>query len=186
MPRQNFPRDRFDDLSASSGRVGAHRAENPRLRAGGILLWAIAATIVLIGLGIFGSLILSGRVVLFPTPEPTPTATAQVTPVVDTSYTVLVLNAANEEGLATRVRDTLLGQGWTEQKVSAGNAGSTFETSTVYYASPDAYPAALGLARLLGMSNVAYDPNYPLPSTSATQLTVVLGMDRSAGATPTP
>lgn len=186
MPRQNFPRDRFDDRSVSSGRVGAHRAENPRLRAGGILLWAIAATIVLVGLGIFGSLVVSGRVVLFPSSTPTPVATPQVTPVVDTSYSVLVLNAANQEGLATRAKETLLQRGWTDQKVTAGNAGGTFDTTTVYYAAEDAYPAALGLAKLLGVTNVTYDPGYPLPGTPATQLTVVLGTDQLSSATPTP
>lgn len=184
MPRQTFPRDRFDDLSAASGRVGAHRAENPRLRVGGILAWAIAATVVLIGLGIFGSLIASGKIVLFPTAEATVSATPTITPVVDTSYTVLVLNATDEQGLATQVKDSLLSQGWSEQNVSASNAGSTFEATTVYYASEDAYAAALGLAELVGASEVTYDPDYPLTGTSATQLTVVLGTDQLATATP--
>ena len=46
--------DRFDDVPDSLGRVGAHRAENPRMRAGAVLLWSAVATIILIVLGIFG------------------------------------------------------------------------------------------------------------------------------------
>jgi hypothetical protein len=185
VPRQTFPRDRFDERERVSGRVGAHRAENPRMRAGVVLLWAIVATIVLIGLGIFGSLIASGRITLFPTASPTAEPTIEVTPIVDTSYTVLVLNATDEQGLATRTKDTLLAQGWSEQDVTAGSAGGTFETTTVYYASDAAYPAALGLADLVGATEVQYDPDYPLPGTVARQLTVVLGTGQLPSATPT-
>ena len=52
MPKSTFPRDRFDDLPASGGRVGAHRAENPRMRGGVVLLWAALATVVLIAVGL--------------------------------------------------------------------------------------------------------------------------------------
>lgn len=186
MPRQTFPRDRFDDLPRVAGRVGAHRAENPRMRAGVVLLWAIVATIVLIGVGIFGSLIASGRVTLFPSPTPTAEPTAEIVPVVDTSYTVLVLNATDEQGLATQMKDTLLSNGWAEQNVTAGGAGGTFETTTVYYASEDAYPAALGLAEIVGATEVQFDPDYPLPGTAATQLTVVLGTGQLSTPAPTP
>ena len=36
-----------------------------------MLLWAALATIVLIAVGIFGTLLASGRIELFPTPTPT-------------------------------------------------------------------------------------------------------------------
>lgn len=186
MPRQTFPRDRFDDQPRVAGRVGAHRAENPRLRAGIVLLWAVAATIVLVAVGIFGSLLASGRVTLFPAATPTAEPTVQIEPVVDTSYTVLVLNATDEEGLASRMKDTLLTYGWNEPDVTASGAGGTFELTTVYYASEDAYPAALGLADIVGATEVQFDPDYPLPGTSPTQLTVVLGTGQIATPTPTP
>jgi hypothetical protein len=156
------------------------------MRAGVVLLWAIAATIVLIALGIFGSLIASGRVSLFPTASPAAEPTVSVAPVVDTSYTVLVLNATDEQGLATQTKDTLLAQGWAEQDVTAGSAGGTFETTTVYYATDEAYAAALGLADLVGATEVQYDPDYPLPGTPETQLTVVLGTGQLASPTPAP
>ncbi|HEX5728022.1 MAG TPA: LytR family transcriptional regulator, partial [Microbacterium sp.] len=105
MPRTTFPRDRFDDLPADVGRVGAHRAENPRMRGWVVFLWAALATIVLVALGIFGTLLVTGRVALFPTPEPTVAPLPIVTPVVDTTYEVLVLNATPEPGLATQMKD---------------------------------------------------------------------------------
>ena len=82
VPQQTFPRDRFDDLP-ETGRVGAHRAENPRMRGWVVLLWAVLATIVLIAVGIFGTLLASGRIELFPTPAPTVAPAATVAPVVD-------------------------------------------------------------------------------------------------------
>ena len=79
MARSTFPRDRFDDLPDPTGRVGAHRAENPRLRGWIIFLWAAIATLVLIIAGIFATLVVSGRISLGPDAEPTPTPTASAT-----------------------------------------------------------------------------------------------------------
>ena len=39
MPTTSFPRDRFVDVPETV-RVGAHRAENPRIRGWVVLLWA--------------------------------------------------------------------------------------------------------------------------------------------------
>ncbi|MFT4211494.1 MAG: LytR C-terminal domain-containing protein [Microbacterium sp.] len=178
MPRQSYPRDRFDDLPAGSGRVGAHRAENPRMRVGVVLLWAVAATIVLVAVGIFGSLIVSGKIVLFPAATESAVAIPTVTPTIDTSYTVLVLNATSESGLATEVKNELIAQGWSEQNVNASNASGSFDTTTVYYADEDAYAAALGLAVIVGATDVEFDENYPIAGVSTTQLTVVLGSDQ--------
>ncbi|HAQ59760.1 MAG TPA: hypothetical protein DCR63_04885 [Microbacterium sp.] len=173
------PSDRFDDISASPGRVGAHRAENPRVLAWTTLLWASVATIVLIVVGIFASLVFQGQIVLFPAPAPTVSASPAAPAVVDTSFTVLVLNGTPEEGQATLVKDELLANGWAEDNVLAGNAGDrAFPLTTVYYAEAEAEGAARGLAGLIGASEVVLDPEYPLPGTPATQLTVVLGMDR--------
>lgn len=175
----NVARDRFDDIPSSPHRVGAHRAENPRPRGWTTFLWALAATIVLVGIGIVASLIGSGRLTLFPAPAPGPSATSEVQPVVDTSYFVLVLNGTPEDGLATQVKDSLLVHGWAEQDVSASNAGDrAFPLTTVFYTAPDAEAAARGLAELVGATVVELDPDYPLPGTPETQLTVVLGTDQ--------
>ncbi|WOQ69071.1 LytR C-terminal domain-containing protein [Microbacterium limosum] len=177
------PADRFDDIPPSRGRVGAHRAENPRFGGPGLFLWAAVATVVLIGAGIFASLVAQGRIVLFPEPAPTAAPVDTVAPVVDTSYTVLVLNGTPEAGLATRVKDELVAQGWPESGVLASNAGDReFPTTTVYYAAAEAEAAARGLAGILGAADVVLDPEYPLPGTPATQLTVIVGTDRTAAA----
>lgn len=179
------PRDRFDDIPASPQRVGAHRAENPRVKGWVVFLWALAATVVLVVAGIFASLVSDGTIALFPEEIPTVSATPVVEPVVDTTYSVLVLNGTPQEGLATQVKDSLLAQGWTETNVIASNASDReYPTTTVYYAAAEAEAAALGLAELVGAGAVEYDPDYPLPGTSTTQLTVVIGTDSLAAETP--
>ena len=173
------PRDRFDDITASPDRRGAHRAENPRVRGWTTFVWALAATAVLVVVGIFGSMIWQGKIVLFPTPAPTVAVIPTAEPVVDTSYTVLVLNGTPEEGQATLAKDELVANGWPEGNVLAGNAGErAFPLTTVYYAAPEAEGAARGLAGVIGATEVVLDPEYPLPGTPVTQLTVVLGLDR--------
>ncbi|HEX7346535.1 MAG TPA: LytR C-terminal domain-containing protein [Candidatus Limnocylindrales bacterium] len=179
MPRTTFPRDRFDDLPADVGRVGAHRAENPRMRAWVVLLWAVLATIVLIAVGIFGTLLMTGRVVLFPTPEPTAAPLPVVTPVVDTTYDVLVLNATPEQGLATRMKDVVVAAGWAEDAVLASEAGSTdFPETTIYYFRPEDAAAAAGLGQVIGGAKLEQSDVYqPADDPEAKQLTIVIGLD---------
>lgn len=190
MPKTTFPRDRFDDLPAEIGRVGAHRAENPRMRGWLVLLWAVIATIVLIAVGIFGTLVASGRIELFPTPAPSVTPVPVVTPVVDTSYGVLILNATPEQGLATQMKDVVVAAGWAEETVNAGEAGSTdFETTTVYYLNPEDEAAAAGLAEVVGGAEIAQSDVYQPAVPDTKQLTIVIGLDRTAtppSSTPTP
>lgn len=152
-----------------------------------IFLWALIATIVLIAAGIFGSLLVSGRVTLFPEPTPTPTPVPEVTPVLDTSYTVLVLNATPERGLATLTKSEIVAAGWPEASVVASEAGSEdFEETTVYYYLPEDEAAALGLAEVIGGAAVAQsdfyqpidDPGTEADESLVKQLTVVLGLDR--------
>ncbi|MEZ3161656.1 LytR C-terminal domain-containing protein [Microbacterium sp. BWT-B31] len=198
MPKTTYPRDRFDELQADSSRVGAHRAENPRMRGWVVFLWAVLATVVLVVLGIFGTLIMQGRVVLFPTPEPTVEPTPAVTPVIDTTFQVVVLNATPESGLATQVKDDIVAAGWPAASVQASGAGSTdFPETTVYYAFPGDEAAAAGLAGVIGGARTVLDatyqppddPNTPEDESQMRQLVVVLGLDRIApapGDTPAP
>lgn len=186
MPTESFPRDSFDDVPADADRVGAHRAENPRMRGGVVFAWAAAATVVLIGVGIVGTLIVTDR--LNPTPDTVPTTAApSITPVVDTSYSVVILNATGQAGAATAVGDAVVHAGWPAAKVSPGEAGSTYPTTTVYYATPADAPAAEGLARVVGDAIIAQSDKYqPTGDSAAKQLTVVLGTDRVASASPAP
>lgn len=183
--------DRFDDLPFSRGRVGAHRAENPRLNRRAVLLWAALATVVLVGVGVFGSLVASGRIVLSPAPTSAPTdaPTEDAPPPVDTSFFVLVLNATAQDGLAAEVAALVTAAGWPSEMVDTGDAQSTdFATTTVYYPFAEAEEAARALANAIGGAEVALSDVYqPLDDPATTddesqfrQLVVVVGLDRAA------
>jgi hypothetical protein len=193
VPKTTYPKDRFDDLPADLARIGVHRAENPRLRAGVVLMWCALATIALIVIGIFGTMLATGR--FAPGAEvPAPVAdAAPVEAVVDTGYPVLVLNATGEEGLASTVSDTIVAAGWSADDVIAGEAGSDdFPATTVYYPTPDDEGAARGLAEVVGGTEVALSDSYQptddpdtadVDESAVRQLVVVLGLD-SIEATP--
>jgi hypothetical protein len=194
VPRPTYPRDRFDELSDENGRVGAHRAENPRMRGGVVFLWAAVATVVLVVAGIFGTLVATGRISLTPDAVPSETPVPVVEPVVDTTYEVLVINATPQSGLATQIADVIKANGWSSDLVNAGGAsGSTdFETTTVYYPLAGDEAAARGLADVIGGAAVAMSDQYAVADDPATErdesriLTVVVGLDRVAGASATP
>lgn len=186
MPKETYPRDRFDEIPAQRGRVGAHRAENPRMRGAVVFLWAATATLVLVAAGVFGTLVASGRIDLNPAASPASTPEPTVTPILDTSYSVLVLNATPVEGLSGQVADKIIAAGWKAAQVSAGAAGSDdFRTTTVYYAHPEDEAAAAGLAKAIGGAAIAESADY-LQSDDQKQLTVVIGLDRVATPSPTP
>ncbi|GAA3213281.1 hypothetical protein GCM10017690_26240 [Microbacterium terregens] len=156
-----------------------------------VLFWAVLATVVLITVGIFGTLLVSGRVVLFPTPEPTVAPLPIVTPVVDPTFDVLVLNATPEAGLATQTKDVVIAAGWAEDTVLASEAGSTdFAETTIYYYLPADEAAAAGLAEVIGGARIEQSDVYqPADDPEARQLTIVIGLDRTStppDATPAP
>ncbi|MDU0346523.1 LytR C-terminal domain-containing protein [Microbacterium sp. KSW2-29] len=195
MARSTFPRDRFDDLPDSTGRVGAHRAERPRLRGWIVFLWAAIATLVLIIVGIFGSLVASGRISFGADDVPAPTVSAEPTTpaVVDTSYSVVVLNGTGQDGLAASVRDQIVAAGWSGDTVETGDSDTTdFAQTTVYYLRDADAAAAQGLAQTIGGAEVAQsdflqptdDPNTPDDESAVKRLVVVIGLDRASGATP--
>ncbi|WP_043361458.1 LytR C-terminal domain-containing protein [Microbacterium testaceum] len=198
MARSTFPRDRFDDLPAESGRVGAHRAENPHLRGWVVFLWAAVATVVLIVVGIFGTLVVSGRISFGSEPVPTPTIAPTTPSVIDTSYSVVVLNGTSDEGLAGNLRDQIIAAGWSADTVQTGDSDTTdFASTTVYYLRTDDEQAARGLADAIGGAEVAQsdflqptdDPNTPDDESADKRLIVVIGLDRAAAqptAAPTP
>lgn len=188
MPRTPTQKDRFDELPPDGGRIGAHRAENPRLRGGVVVLWSVIAIIVIVALGIFGTLIATGRVTLFPAPSPTPTVVKTAEPVVDTSYKVTVLNATTQSGLAGTLAQTIVAAGWPASDVTAGDAGSSdFPTTTVFYSDPAQEGVARGLAQVIGGATVALSNAYAdlVAGAGGKLLVVVIGADRTdAGATP--
>ena len=175
-------RDRFDDVPRSSGRVGAHRAEAPGMNGWIVLLWSFVAALVLIIGGIFGSLVVMGRITLFPEAVPTATPTPEETGVIDTSYSVLILNATADEGLDEQMRETLINNGWAADVVFASDSTSQdFTTTTVYYVADEDELAAIGLAGLIGGADVQQSDFYAaMNDTEQKQLTVVIGLDDSA------
>lgn len=156
------------------------------MRRGIVLLWSALATIALITIGIFGTLVASGRVELFPAPIPTATPTPVVTPVIDTSYSVLILNATPQSGLATQLKDVVVQAGWAADTVSAGEAGSDdFAVTTIYYLSAQDEAAAAGLAEVIGGAEIEQSEVYQPADVARKQLTIVIGVDRTVDPSPT-
>lgn len=197
MPHHAAEPDRFDDLPSDSARVGAHRAENPRMRGVVVVLWSVVAVVVIVTLGIVGTLLATGKIALSPAVTPTVAPTEGVEPVVDSSYPVLVLNATTQEGLAGQVRDELIAAGWSEDAVNSGAAGSQdFEHTTVYYGDIADQAAALGLAEeVLGGARTelseAYQPaddpdTADVDESQEKQLVVVIGSDWGSGGVAAP
>lgn len=147
-----------------------------------VLLWSFVTALVLIVVGIFVALMMMGRITLFPSAEPTIEPAPEQTGVVDTSYSVLVLNATPESGLEAQLRETLINEQWPDDLISYGAAGTQdFADTTVYYVSEADELAAIGLADLIGgaqieQSDYYADPNDP----EQRQLVVVIGLDRSS------
>lgn len=147
-----------------------------------VLLWSFVTALVLIVVGIFVALLMMGRITLFPAAEETIAPTPEPTGVVDTTYSVLVLNATPEEGLDAQLRETLINAQWPADLISYGAAGQQdFAETTVYYVSEADELAAIGLADLVGGAHVEQsdfyaDPNNP----EQKQLVVVIGLDRSS------
>lgn len=144
MP-SNFPKDRFDDLPRNLDRVGAHRAPAKRGKGWVTFWWALAATIVLVTVGVLGLFYLNDRL-NFTLPgagSPSPTATASATPTaaptaeptLDPSLSVTVLNGTPGTGVASGLGETLTEAGWSVGATSNADT-ETVPATVVYY--PDA------------------------------------------------
>lgn len=175
---EKYPKDRFDTIPDDLHRVGAHRAPRAKGRGWIGFGWAALATVVLVGLGVFGlSLVDNGNSFRgglgSPTPTPTATPTPTITPTVNPALTVNVLNGTATAGLATKVGDTLAAAGW---KVGArANANDTNLTQTVvYYSDPKNLAAALGVVQSLPGAKTAQTQDYVA---TGADLTVVVGSD---------
>ncbi|HYP73549.1 MAG TPA: LytR C-terminal domain-containing protein, partial [Microbacterium sp.] len=103
-------------------------------------------------------------------------------------YQVQILNATPEQGLATQLKDVVVQAGWAEDAVIAGEAGSQdFPTTTVFYSAAADEAAAKGLAEAIGGAATEQSDAYVAPSPDVKQLTIVVGLDRTAaGQSPTP
>jgi hypothetical protein len=153
---------------------------------GAIVLWSAVATVVLILVGVFGTMLATGRLDFAPAPAATEAA-GPVAPMVDTSYPVLVLNATDQVGLGAELRDVVIANGWAEGDVQESNASTTdFQTTTVYYPSEADEAAARGLADVIGGAEVSLDDTFQVVSDPSApgvdgevgaQLVIVVGLD---------
>ena len=176
---EKFPKDRFDAIPEDIQRVGAHRAPHQKGRGWIGFAWAVVATILLIGVGVFGLYLINGSIAFngsaggTPTPSITVTPTPTVAPTVDPSLSVTVLNGTTTAGLANQVGDALVAKGW---KVgSRANASVTNITSTVvYYSNPKNEGAAKGVAQSLPGSTIMLTQDF---AETGADLTVVVGSD---------
>jgi hypothetical protein len=166
------PRDRFDRAPETLARVGAHRA--PRRRGRGWLTfgWAALATVVLIAVGVLGLTQIDRQVA-----DTGATAAPVVTPTIDPSIDVVLLNATTTGGLAAGAKSVVSAKGW--HVVSTANANSTsVRTTTVYYTTASQVGAAAGLVKSLGVGRTALSAQFAVKGQS--RLTVVLGKDYAA------
>ena len=179
MP-SNFPRDRFDDVARDKGRVGAHRAELPRSRGWATFLWASVAAVVLFVGGVFGALVVMGKITFGDSASPESSITqAPIEARIDTNYSVLILNATPDAEKTAEVTQILLANGWTEDKIfSIDSDDKDFEHTTVYYPLPGDQSPALGLAGLMGDALIDESDAYQVGHTNeSAQLTIVIGAD---------
>lgn len=177
VPAESYARDRFDDVPRDRNRVGAHRAENPRLRMGVVLLWAALAAVLLFVVGVVGMLALQQRQSA-PAPQSS-SDIAQTAGNVDTTYTVLVLNASGDDTRGGEIEQKLRDAGWAEGDILPVTADEQgFETTTVFYVDDADREAAVGLAQLVGAREVQQDGTYAeAQGGEKSPLTVVIGVD---------
>jgi len=176
-----YPSDRFDDVPAELGRVGAHRAPAPPSR-GWVIAGVIAlATGMLVGLGLLALQVIdSGLDLGTPPPVGQPSAEPEpeVTPVTDPTtvqlpegFTITVLNGAGIAGLGQSSADVLTAAGWPVGAVTNA-AADDIETTTVYYSNPADEGIALGMVELLGLGAIELSDAFP-----GAPVTIVVGAD---------
>lgn len=153
-----------------------------------VLLWSFVAALVLIIAGIFGALVVMGRITPFPEAAPSSVPTPVETGVIDTAFSVMILNATPDEGLDDQMRDDLVNNGWPADIVYASDSASAdFTTTTIYYVEEDDELAAIGLAGLIGGAEVEQSDFYAdLNEGEGEQLVIVIGLDRTDAAPETP
>jgi hypothetical protein len=188
MPQ--LSRDRYDDIPEELVRVGAHRAGPGRGGGWVRFAWGALATGVLIVAGLFGLSRLDPTFrIEFPDlgagPAPTSTSspTNEVVPVTDPStvppeleLSISVFNGTETAGVQNVAGDQILAAGWPDP-ARANASDRTEDTTVVYYRSTDFEGIALGLAELLGATQIVLSDAFP-----GAPVTIVIGSDYVAPA----
>ncbi len=180
----NFPPDRFDDVPADLQRVGAHRAPKKKGRGWIGFAWAVVATVLLTGAGLFGLAAIDSSINFdLPffaagekTETPTPTTPPTAEPTLDPAVPLTILNGTPTAGLSTQVGDALVAQGWSgaaEGIGSRANASTNdVEETMIYYNDPSLEGAARGIVLALGVGDIRLSTDFP-----GSQIAVVIGLD---------
>lgn len=178
MADETYAKDRFDDVPRDRGKVGAHRAEQPRMRGLVVFLWAALAAIVLFVAGLLIVLAIMGRGP-FAGSAIDSNPTSSIEPRLDTSYSVLVLNATPDESRTETVRSELIAAGWDESSIVVSDASERdFKETTIYYALVGDAPVAEAVRDLVDGAVIVMDNTYqPADSEDAKQITIVIGLD---------
>lgn len=168
-----LPRDRFDELPHSS-RVGAHRVTGRPRR-----FWAyfLTALIAIVALTVAGILVLNFSDRSFFRSDqagPAPTHVERVTPQIDPSATVVVLNGTPTPNLAAGVDHVITQNQWGTILFSDDAATNDVAISAVFYSSPEDEAAAAGLAAKLGGVSTYQTDDY---GQYGARLIVLLGAD---------
>jgi hypothetical protein len=180
-----YPKDRFDSVPDDLLRTGAHRGPAKRGRGWVAFAWAALATGLIVLIGLVGLAATTGRLselpffpttptptVAVPTITPTPTAVPKLNP----TLSITVLNATTTAGLANKVGDALVKEGWGGAALGVGsraNAATTdVKATVVYYSDPANEGAARALVQSLKVGSILLSQVY-----SASPLTVVIGSD---------
>jgi hypothetical protein len=180
----DFPQDRFDDVPSELLRVGAHRGPKPKGRGWIGFAWAVAGVVVLTAGGLVGLAAINSNINFdlpffqggeeTEAPSITPSPTAE--PTLDPSVPLTILNGTPTTGLANRVGDALVKEGWKGAQEGVGSranaATSDVEETVVYYADPSLEGVARGLVLALGVGDIRLSTDYP-----GSDVTIVIGLD---------
>lgn len=167
-----LPQDRFDELPKGR-RVGAHRIAGRVRRFWRYLVAGIVATAVIVTIGIIGVNSIGG------TSDPMPNAPQQtqddrVTPELDPTATVAVLNGTPTPNLAAGVDQVITANGWGQITFSGDAASREVQISAVFYLAAEDETAAAGLAAELGGVSTYQSSDY---ADYGVRLVVLLGAD---------
>jgi len=168
----DLPRDRFD-VPRQAGRVGAHRIAGRARRSWRYVLVGAVATVVLVTAGILWANSIGGS--SGPVAQgPAQPQEQRVTPELDPTASVAVLNGTPTPNLAAGVDQVITGNGWGLIAFSGDAASRDVQISAVFYAVPEDEAAAEGLAAQLGGVSTYQSDGY---GEYGVRLIVLLGAD---------
>lgn len=185
-----FAPDRFDEIPAELGRVGAHRARRGKSGAFIAVAWAALASGVLVVAGLYALSLISDRVSFeipgFDTAEPLPAPpepgapppAPTADPITDPSlaelpdgFIITILNGAGVDDLGSAASDLLTGPGWPVGTVTSAAQDDLADT-VVFYSNPALEGVALGMTVLLGTGVIELSDAFP-----GAPITITLGAD---------